>query len=68
MAGDQPIVDCPRCKGPSSFASRNRWRPFCSERCKDFDLGAWANEEFRLASKALEEEDETSAPAPENLH
>jgi endogenous inhibitor of DNA gyrase (YacG/DUF329 family) len=26
----------------------NRWRPFCSERCKLHDLGAWASERFRV--------------------
>jgi endogenous inhibitor of DNA gyrase (YacG/DUF329 family) len=25
----------------------NRWRPFCSERCKMIDLGAWASEEYK---------------------
>jgi endogenous inhibitor of DNA gyrase (YacG/DUF329 family) len=32
----------------SLFAPENRWRPFCSERCKMIDLGAWANEEYRV--------------------
>ena len=27
------------------------WRPFCSERCKMIDLGAWAAEHYRVASK-----------------
>jgi endogenous inhibitor of DNA gyrase (YacG/DUF329 family) len=26
----------------------NRFRPFCSERCKMIDLGKWANEEYRV--------------------
>jgi len=26
----------------------NAFRPFCSERCKLIDLGAWANDEYRL--------------------
>jgi len=25
-----------------------RWRPFCSERCKLIDLGAWASEAYRV--------------------
>ena len=24
------------------------WRPFCSERCKLVDLGAWASERYRV--------------------
>jgi endogenous inhibitor of DNA gyrase (YacG/DUF329 family) len=48
-------VACPRCGGASAFTSENRWRPFCSERCKMIDLGAWAAESYRVAA---EEEDE----------
>ena len=43
------IVPCPRCGGPSRYAPDNPSRPFCSPRCKLADLGAWANEEFRVA-------------------
>lgn len=43
-----PTVKCPTCGGPSLFAPRNAARPFCSQRCKDIDLGAWAAEEFRV--------------------
>ncbi|MCT9813358.1 DNA gyrase inhibitor YacG [Acidovorax sp. Be4] len=45
-----PIVRCPSCGGRSVFSPENRWRPFCSERCRQIDLGAWANEEFRVPS------------------
>jgi len=45
-----PIVRCPTCTGPSVFGPQNRFRPFCSERCRQIDLGAWANEEFRVPS------------------
>lgn len=41
-------VRCPNCGGPSLYAPENRYRPFCSERCKLQDLGAWASERFRL--------------------
>ncbi|HET7526414.1 MAG TPA: DNA gyrase inhibitor YacG [Burkholderiaceae bacterium] len=42
-------VPCPTCGRPSAFAPANRWRPFCSERCRSIDLGAWASERFRVA-------------------
>jgi uncharacterized protein len=42
------IVPCPQCGGDSVFAPSNPFRPFCSERCKTLDLGAWANERFSL--------------------
>ncbi len=44
-------VRCPNCGGPSIYAPSNAYRPFCSERCKQMDLGAWANEEFGLPEK-----------------
>ncbi|OYT92712.1 MAG: DNA gyrase inhibitor YacG [Burkholderiales bacterium PBB3] len=43
------IVVCPHCKGDSVYHSSNSARPFCSPRCRALDLGAWANEDFRVA-------------------
>ena len=45
-------VACPGCGGDSVYAASNPYRPFCSERCKNLDLGAWASESFRVASEA----------------
>ncbi len=42
-------VPCPTCKRPALFAPENTWRPFCSQRCRGADLGAWASEQFRVA-------------------
>jgi len=42
------IVTCPTCGGISVYATSNRYRPFCSERCKQIDLGAWASEQFAV--------------------
>jgi endogenous inhibitor of DNA gyrase (YacG/DUF329 family) len=30
------------------FGAGNRWRPFCSERCRLIDLGQWAAEAYRV--------------------
>lgn len=46
------IVRCPACSGPSVYAPNNRYRPFCSERCRHMDLGAWASEQFRVPTQA----------------
>jgi len=46
------IVRCPACGGDSIYSSTNTYRPFCSERCKNMDLGAWASESFRLPTEA----------------
>jgi endogenous inhibitor of DNA gyrase (YacG/DUF329 family) len=41
-------VRCPGCGGPSDYEPANPWRPFCSERCREGDLGAWASETYRV--------------------
>jgi len=49
-------VTCPTCGGDSIYASSNPFRPFCSERCKNVDLGAWASEGFRIPVNSLPED------------
>jgi uncharacterized protein len=51
------LVPCPQCRGDSVFAPSNRWRPFCSERCRQIDLGAWASESFRVEVAPPREDD-----------
>lgn len=52
MKADARIVRCPQCEGDSVYANSNPYRPFCSERCKGLDLGAWASESFRVPTEA----------------
>lgn len=54
-----PIVKCPHCGNEKEY-NGNEFRPFCSERCKLLDFGAWADEEFAIPS-------ETSALTEENI-
>jgi uncharacterized protein len=53
-----PKVKCPTC-GKEVEYSGNEFRPFCSERCKLLDFGAWADEEYALPAETgdLDEED-----------
>lgn len=44
-------VSCPNCKANTVYARSNPYRPFCSERCKSMDFGAWADESFRMANR-----------------
>lgn len=39
---------CPHCGKAVELTPENRFRPFCSERCKLIDLGAWAAEAYRV--------------------
>ena len=38
-------VKCPTCRQRTEWED-NPFRPFCSERCKLIDLGAWAKGEY----------------------
>ena len=51
-------VPCPRCGQPAVFSPENKWRPFCSERCKLVDLGAWATERYRVPAEDPKPDDE----------
>jgi endogenous inhibitor of DNA gyrase (YacG/DUF329 family) len=53
VAPTKPLrVNCPTCAELAEFNASNRWRPFCSERCKRIDLGAWASEQYRIAGSS----------------
>lgn len=39
---------CPQCGKTVVYSVTNRWRPFCSERCKMIDLGDWIDEKNRI--------------------
>lgn len=49
------IVPCPTCRTPVVF-EENPFRPFCSERCKLIDLGAWAGEKYRITGESSEQD------------
>ena len=40
-----PLVKCPACGKETEYSQSNEFRPFCSERCKLIDFGAWADGE-----------------------
>lgn len=56
------VVRCPACGERTIYAPRNRFRPFCSARCKGLDLGAWASEHFRVAAEAPPENESFDEP------
>lgn len=47
--GAAPLVDCPGCSRKTPYGAGNPWRPFCSQRCKTVDLGAWASGAYVIA-------------------
>lgn len=68
------IVKCPKCKKEIEYSLQNVNRPFCSERCKLIDLGAWAEERYTVPvediAKAMQElniDPESEFPFPMNI-
>ncbi|MFN8545448.1 MAG: DNA gyrase inhibitor YacG [Candidatus Binatia bacterium] len=49
-------VRCPTCRTAVSWEG-NPHRPFCSDRCRVLDLGAWASERYRIAGDPVPLED-----------
>lgn len=45
------LVRCPTCEAQVPWVPESRWRPFCSERCKQIDLGAWASNQYAIPGK-----------------
>ena len=57
MAGVR--VKCPTCQREAEWSAENPYRPFCSERCKMADLGAWFSGERAIPGQpALSPDDE----------
>lgn len=46
-------MSCPICGKDSD----PKYRPFCSRRCADIDLGRWLKGSYVIPGEALEEED-----------
>jgi len=50
MSENIPVrkVKCPYCRKDSVYSVENPFRPFCSERCRLMDLGAWAEGSYKI--------------------
>ncbi len=47
---------CPLCKAETDSAVHADF-PFCSERCRDRDLGNWASEKYVVSEPVFDEEE-----------
>jgi endogenous inhibitor of DNA gyrase (YacG/DUF329 family) len=45
------------------WGAESPFRPFCSERCKMIDLGAWASEEYRVVVKGGDDDTDADSVA-----
>lgn len=46
------VLPCPTCKREVTWGPESPYRPFCSERCKLVDLGAWFTGERAIPGEA----------------
>jgi uncharacterized protein len=53
---------CPICLQPAVKA----YRPFCSRRCADVDLGKWLTGQYTVPAGVGEPDDEVPAATPDN--
>jgi hypothetical protein len=61
-------VKCPTCQKEIEWSPLFPYRPFCSERCKLIDLGAWASGEFAIAGEPATPLDEHYQTEDPKLH
>lgn len=53
-------MSCPVCGKPTDAA----YRPFCSRRCADVDLGRWLTESYRIPAEPADEGEDAPQDAP----
>ena len=46
------IAPCPHCGSSTRLDAQNPWRPFCCERCKLIDLGAWMGGRYAIPAES----------------
>jgi len=66
MTKPRRTVRCPHCGVEVAWDPAAKWRPFCSERCKTIDLGAWASESYRIPVAQPEESSDEPGPGPDD--
>ena len=46
------VVKCPTCKRQVEWSQESVYRPFCSDRCRLIDLGAWLTEQHKIPDES----------------
>jgi endogenous inhibitor of DNA gyrase (YacG/DUF329 family) len=59
-----PNLKCPICKKP--VKSKDAEFPFCSERCRQIDLGKWASGAYVISSPVTDTSDILPGGLPDN--
>jgi endogenous inhibitor of DNA gyrase (YacG/DUF329 family) len=51
-------MSCPICSGESD----PKYRPFCSRRCSDVDLGRWLTGAYAIPASVTDEDEDDATP------
>ncbi len=57
-------MSCPICKKQAD----EKYRPFCSKRCADIDLGKWLSGSYAIPAADTDEEDSIPTPSEPQDH
>jgi hypothetical protein len=60
-------LKCPICKQPVDSDSTPEF-PFCSDRCRERDLGNWAMEKYKVSAPMMDESELDETPENEPAH
>jgi endogenous inhibitor of DNA gyrase (YacG/DUF329 family) len=63
-----PTLPCPTCQKPVEWSAAAKWRPFCSERCRLIDLGAWMSEQRSIPGEGSPDGDDPHRAESDNGH
>ncbi len=55
-------IKCPRCQKETEYSQENAFRPFCSKRCRDIDLGNWVEGQYAVPGEKVD------IPTPDVAH
>jgi endogenous inhibitor of DNA gyrase (YacG/DUF329 family) len=47
-------ITCPNCGKANTWKPENKYKPFCSDRCKLIDLGEWASESHKIPGEPVD--------------
>lgn len=59
------IVKCPTCRRDVEWSPASQYRPFCSDRCRLIDLGAWLTEQHKIPDERASAQDPMASDSPE---
>jgi endogenous inhibitor of DNA gyrase (YacG/DUF329 family) len=60
------IIKCPTCRREVEWSPASSYRPFCSDRCRLIDLGAWFTEQHKIPDESGTAEDQLHPDSAED--